>query len=271
MLWSELLTALGSAVVLLALRLLVILGFVWLVLRTINAVIGRLTRRLERPEVDPARRARLTTVLATAGHTTRFIILFIALLMVLNIVGLNIGPVLAGVGVAGLAVSLGAQALIRDFIGGFLILIEDQYHVGDVIQVGTTSGTVEQITLRASYLRDLQGRLWVIPNGDVRTVSNQTRGWSQAVVEVNVAFDADIGQVVQSLEAAMERVPEDPALAGALLAAPQVHGWSNFTDWSVQVRMTVRTLPGKQWDAAQVMRREALAALQQAGIRVVAH
>ena len=113
-----------------------------------------------------------------------------ALLMLLSTFGVDITPLLASVGVAGLAVSLGTQSLIKDLIGGFLILAENQYAVGDSIQVGNVSGNVERITLRATYVRDINGYLHIVPNGEVRIVANQTKGWSRALVDVGVAWRA---------------------------------------------------------------------------------
>jgi moderate conductance mechanosensitive channel len=217
---------------------------------------------------DPARSARLATLLEAYVRTTQLLLVVVVVLMGLAVIGINIGPVIAAAGVMGLAVSLGAQSLIRDFIGGLLILLEDQYRVGDSIQVGNASGTVERISLRATYLRDLEGRLWIVSNGDVRTLANATRDWSRAVVNLNLGMGADVSRAVTVLEEAMEHVAADPALQGRLLEKPIVEGWSSLTDWSVQVRLRVSTVAGEQTLVARLLRQSALDALRAADIPV---
>ncbi len=183
-------------------------------------------------------------------------------------IGLDIGPLLAGAGLVGLALSLGAQTLIKDYIGGLLILFENQFAVGDVIKVGEVSGEVERITLRVTYLRDIEGRLHVLPNGDIRTVSNLTAGYSRAVVDLNVDYDADMQKVSRALEAAAGRAQADETLKADLLEPPQAFGWIAFKDWAVQVRLMAKTMPGKQWKVMMALRQYALEALQAEGVRV---
>jgi len=264
---DELVAALGSALLALAIRL----GLIVLLAGGVIRLISILTRRFsagiaQRHGADPARRARLQTLLTTGSHTLVVVVVVLAALMGLYALGLNIAPVLAGVGVAGLAVSLGAQAVIRDFIGGVLILVENQYGVGDVIQVGTVAGTVEQITLRATSVRDVEGRLWVVPNGDVRVVSNQTRDWSRAVVDLSIPYTSDMARLMPALEASLLRAAQDPSAEAALLEAPQVQGWNSLSDAGVQVRVTAKTAPGRQWDVARTLRQYAVGGLREAGL-----
>jgi small conductance mechanosensitive channel len=146
------------------------------------------------------RRQQLVTLTHILRWVANVVIIVVALLMLLSAFNINITPLLAGAGVAGLAVSLGAQTLIQDLIGGFLILVENQYTVGDVIQVGDVSGEVERFTLRATCLRDTNGRLHIVPNGEVRVVSNLTKEWSRALVDVGVAYEEDLARVLHVLE-----------------------------------------------------------------------
>ena len=217
---------------------------------------------------DPGQQARLKTLMDVSFTTLQAVIAAVAILMILYALGINITPMLAGVGVAGLTLSLGAQTLVKDFLGGFIILFENQFRVGDSIQVGSVSGTVEQITLRATLLRDAQGRQFIIPNGDIRVVSNYTRDWARAVVDVNVPFEADIGQVVRALEAAMQKVAADETIKSDLMEAPQILGWNSFTNWAVQVRLSAKTLPGKHGGVERLMRQTALEALDSAGVQI---
>ncbi|MCS6846636.1 MAG: mechanosensitive ion channel family protein [Anaerolineae bacterium] len=217
---------------------------------------------------DYDRRTRLLTLHRTAVNTARAVVFTIAVLVVLAAIGLDLGPVLAAAGIAGLALSLGAQTLIKDFLGGIIILLEDQYRVGDVISVGGVSGTVEKITLRRTDIRDAEGRLHIVSNGDIRTLSNETRGWSRAMVELNLDFDADVEKAVAVLKDAMARAANDPDIAQDLLEQPEIFGWNSFTDWSVIVRLWAKVEPGAQWKVARVLRRYALQALKDAGIPI---
>ena len=212
------------------------------------------------------RRQQLDTLVHIFHWAANVLIIVAAVLMVLSAFDINITPLLTSVGVAGLAVSLGAQTLIKDLIGGLLILIENQYSVGDVIQVGEVSGTVEQLTLRATYVRDLNGSLYIVPNGEVRIVSNRTKDWSRAVVDVGVAYEENLDRVIHVLEGLAETFARDPAFEPQLLETPQVVGPISLGDWAVTVRVTVKTQPGKQWEIARELRKRILAACERENI-----
>lgn len=224
-----------------------------------------------RRSIDAGQHARLKTLMGVGYATLHALIAAAAILMALYALGINVVPLLAGASIAGLAISLGAQALVKDLIGGFMILFENQFRVGDSIQVGDVSGVVEEITLRATLLRDARGRQFIIPNGDIRIVSNYSRDWARAVVDLNVPFDADAGQVVKALKEAMQKVATDETIKSDLLEAPQVLGWNSFTDSAVQVRLSARTLPGKHTDVERVMRQYALEALNSASLQINRH
>jgi len=263
--WNTLLSTPATAAALrIALILLLSLLAGWLLRRTARLV----ERRLEQRERDAERIARLKTLVSMGRSAVYVVVLIIAALMVLQALAIDVAPLLASLGVASLALSLGAQAVIRDVIGGVLILIEDQFRVGDVIRIGEASGTVERITLRTTCLRDLEGRLHLVPNGDVRTVANLTAGWSRAVVELSLRYSADMNRVMPALEAAAARLAADETVKGDLLEAPQVQGWVGLKDWSVQVRLLARTAPGKQWGVMMAMRRYAVEALQAEGLEI---
>jgi small conductance mechanosensitive channel len=247
----------------------VIILLTLLLLRLAHGTADVLRRRyVEHPAADAARRARLNTLLDAGLNGIRAFVLFIAGLMILSVVGIRLEPVLASVGVVALAVSLGAQTLIKDFIGGLLILAEDQFRVGDVVQIGDASGSVEQITLRSTQVRDVSGRLIVIPNGDVRVVANASKTWARAVVDLNLPFAADIGRVAQALDTAMARAQADPEVTSYFLEPPQVLPWSGFNAWSVQVRLMAKTVAGKQPEVGRALRRHALAGLSEAGATI---
>lgn len=249
-------------------QILLIVGLTLIVLRIADRLNQRIERRIARPEVDAQQQARLKTLLSAARYGIGFVVVLIAALMVLLVLGINVTPVLASVGVAGLAISLGAQSLIKDYVGGMLVLLEDQYRVGDVVEIGAYAGTVEEITLRYTRLRDLEGRMIYISNGDIRSVTRSGYDWSRVVVDLNIPYDADIGTVVQVLEAAMGQAKGDPEISADLLEAPVIQGWNSFSAWAVQVRLSAKTTPARRLDVANVLRRYALEALRAADIHV---
>lgn len=214
------------------------------------------------------RRQQLLTIVLILRWGFDVLILVAALLTLLSTFGIDITPLLASVGVAGLALSLGAQTLVKDIISGLLILLENQYLVGDSICVGDVSGTVEQFTLRATRIRDINGCLYVVPNGEVRVVGNMTSGWSRALVDVGVAYEEDIDRVRQVLEGAVNAFAQDPAFGSQLLELPQVLGPISLGDWAFTMRVMVKTRPGEQWGLARELRKWVLAACEREGVNL---
>jgi small-conductance mechanosensitive channel len=257
---NNLLHGLGILIVIIILTIVVL----WLVRIASETIDKRIVASTE----DHDRRARLQTVLRATKSTIQGIVLIIAVLIGLGTIGVDIGPALAAAGILGLAVSLGAQTLIKDVIGGLTILLEDEYHVGDQVRIGSVIGEVEHITLRRTDVRDSEGRLFMVPNGEVRTVANESRNWALALVELNFSFDSDIEKVVGVLNGAQEKLAIDPQVKQYLLAAPEIFGWNAISEWSVVVRLSARVIVGKQAVVARPMRQYALKALHEAGIPV---
>jgi moderate conductance mechanosensitive channel len=251
-----------------ALKIVLILVLAFAGYHGLRWVLHQVETRLGRLVAESQRLDRLRTLLQFGRAVAFILIVSIAAMMILSAANINITPLLASAGIAGLALSLGAQTLIRDYIGGILILVENQFFVGNVIKVGEVSGSVERITLRVTHLRDIEGRLHIIPNGDIRLVSNLTAQWARAVVDLNVDFDADVHKVVRALQTAAGQAQADPAIKDYLLEQPEAQGWIGFKDWAVQVRLMARTLPGKQWEVMMALRRHALEALQAEGARL---
>lgn len=246
----------------------VVILLAWLAIRMVRLGAHRMSARLDRELSDTGRAARLKTLIALAAQIARGVILGLTVFTVLGTFGVDLAPVIAGLGVVGLAFSLGAQTLIKDFFGGIMILIENQYIVGDTVTIGPVTGTVESLTLRLTTLRDINGRLHTIPNGDVRIVSNASRDWALAAVDLNLALDADLNEALQLLEQAAGRVAADPALAEALLEPPKVQGWNQMLDWAVQVRLSAKTHPARRVEVETALRRRALEALREGGVRL---
>ena len=171
------------------------------------------------------------------------VIIGVAVLLTFNVF-IDIAPILAGAGILGLAVSFGAQSLVKDVISGFFILFENQFGLGDVIEVAGKSGTVEKMTLRVVVLRDVYGIMHIVPNSEIKVVSNKTRGWSRAVVDVGIARDVDIDQALEVVHDEAQRFSNDPKWKHELDGPVEVLGVESISDNSVVVRSLIRTRPG---------------------------
>ena len=251
-------------------RIGVIVLLTLILLRVVRLLARRADRRLQAAESDQQQMMRVHTLLQTGRSGIEALVIILAVFMILNALGINVVPLLAGASVAGLAISLGAQTLIKDYIAGILILLDDLYRVGDGVVVAGVSGSVERITLRSTYLRDeSDGRLHVVPNGEIRVVANRTRGWARTVVEARLPLATDLRLALAALDAAAQAAFADETLRTTLLETPLVVGPVSVQDDTVLVRLTAKTLPGKQEQVAPALRRFTLAALQRAGIEVL--
>jgi small conductance mechanosensitive channel len=248
------------------LALIVILIATLVALRLVNMAAKTIDRRLISSTEDLDRRARLETLRKAGKSTVQIVILTISVLIGLSTIGIDIGPALAAAGILGLTISLGAQTLIKDVIGGLTILLEDEYRVGDSVRIGAVIGDVERITLRRTDVRDAEGRLFMVPNGEVRVVANETREWARALVELNFSFDTDLDRPMAALEEALARFAADPRVKPLLLAAPEIFGWNSLKDWAVVVRLGAKVLAGKQGEVARILRQYAFEALREAGV-----
>jgi len=229
--------------------------------------IVRFARNSGEPAVtEREKRARtLASLLQTAGGT---LVVLVATMMALREIQVDITPLIAGAGVAGLAVGFGAQSLIKDIIAGFFILMEDQFHVGDVIQVAGVSGQVERMNLRVTIVRDLHGAVHFIPNGEIKVTTNLTKEWSQAVLEVGVSYEEDVDRVSHVLTALGQALADDETFGKLVLEPPQVLGIEALADSQVTIRMLAKTLPLKQWEVARELRRRIKVRFDHEGIQV---
>jgi small-conductance mechanosensitive channel len=250
------------------LKLALLLVLLLLFGRVLDAVVRRIEKRLEGRVTDVDRRRRLDTLLRAGQGIATVVVLALALTMALELFGFNIGPLLASAGVAGLAVSLGATTMIQDYIGGVIILSENQFRVGDVVEVGGVAGEVVRMTMRATYLRDANGKLFTVPNGSIRVISNLTRDWARAVVDLTLDYDADPARLDAALHTVMAQLKADASVNTFLLGEPETVTWSNLTEWGVQLRIMAKTLPGKQWAVGRMLRRYAVEALQAQGLHI---
>jgi len=211
------------------------------------------------------RAATLTGILRTVALT---LIWAIVIVEILDLVGVDIRPVLAGAGIVGLAVGFGAQNLIRDFISGFFIILEDQVRLGDVAIINGTGGLVEAITFRTIRLRDFSGIVHIFPNGTITTLSNMTMEWSGFVLDMGVAYKEDTDRVAEVMRQVGEDVRMDPAFHDKFVEPIEIVGVDNFADSSVVVRIRIKTRPLEQWNVGREYRRRLKKAFDSQGIEI---
>jgi small conductance mechanosensitive channel len=211
---------------------------------------------------------RMDTLDGLGANTLQFFIVVISGLMVLGQLGLDIGPAVAGLGVVGIAVGFGAQSLVRDYLNGALILVENQFAKGDVIRVAAVSGTVEDFTLRRTTLRDLDGVVHTVPNGEIRVASNLTRVWSRINVDVTVAYGTDIDRAIEVVDNVGREMAGDPVWKRRVLEAPRVERVAALAENGVTLKILGTVRAADQWSAAGDLRRRLLAAFNEHGIQM---
>jgi len=244
-------------------------GMYWLIHHLTPPVVkSRVRGQMKgKPEVEMEKRA--DTLIRVIRDTSTIALGILALFVVLDQIGINITAALAGLGVIGIAVGLGAQALIRDIISGFLILLENQYSVGDVIRVGNIAGGVEEITLRRTILRDLDGARTSIPNGEIRTVSNLTQEWSRAHLNIAVAYKEDVDRVMAVMRKIWEEMAEDSNWSSFIISTtPSLLRVDEFGDSGIVIKLVGETQPIRQWDVMAEFRRRVKRVFDEEGIEI---
>jgi small-conductance mechanosensitive channel len=203
---------------------------------------------------DPRSEARSASATAVLTSSATVLIWVIATISILGILGIDLAPLIAGAGIAGVALGFGAQSLVRDCIAGLFMLIEDQHGIGDVVDLGVATGTVERFSLRTTVLRDENGTVWHVPNGVVQRVGNQSQNWSMALLDVDVAYDTDLAPIRELLLRAASEICDDEANAARVLDGPRVLGVERFGAEGMTLRLAVKVLPGSQWDIQRLLR-----------------
>src|SRR4051794_26356632 len=270
-------------------RILVILLVAYLLVRLSRLLIRRVVNRLSRDgaseAIDKLRRRTGVSLLDTSpvpnirralraetiGAVLRSIVAALiwatALVMVLDTLNVNLAAIGIGASIIGVAVGFGAQSLVKDFISGVFMIIEDQYGVGDVIDTGVASGTVEGVSLRTTRLRDAEGVVWHIPNGTILRVGNKSQQWARALLDIPVSYDADLATATAAIRAGADAVASDPDLARFVIDSPEILGVEQVTNDQVVIRLGVKTQPLEQWRVARALRARVKAALDDAGIK----
>ena len=218
--------------------------------------------------VPPGFRAQQVRTLATVTSGVGiFVIIFVAGLEILSLLGINLGPLLASAGIAGLAIGFGAQTLVKDVINGFFILLENQYDIGDNIRVAGVKGTVEAMNMRSTVLRDEDGTVHIIPNSEIKIVSNATRDWAQLTLRVTVAYSEPSERIVKLLQEVGEELRHDPAYANDIVSDIEVPGIDRVGNGEVEYLIQVKTLPNRQYAVSRELRRRIKECFQQNNIQ----
>jgi len=241
-------------------RKLISVAIIW-VLAWVGMQVVKLIARRIIAAVDDGDDSTMTLA-EKRGHTVaqllrsvgRVLMIVLALLLTLNLF-IDIAPLLAGAGILGLAFSFGAQSLVKDVITGFFLLVDNSIAVGDVVEIAGKSGSVERVNLRVVQLRGLDGSVHIVPNGQISVVSNMTRGWSRAVVDLGVAYETDIDHALAIVNDEARRMAADDHWKSRLDGPPEVLGVQSLGDNAVTLRVLLRTLPGRQWEVGREFRR----------------
>ncbi|MFA9445746.1 mechanosensitive ion channel family protein [Egicoccus sp. AB-alg6-2] len=269
-----------------ALQIAVIVVVAWAVLWFIRRVLRRAIAEVKEPDgerfrrrrhartaegrarVSERRAQRADALGALANSVLTVVVWVIAVAMVLGTFGFNLGPLVAGAGIIGIAVGFGAQNLVSDFLSGVFMLLEDQYGVGDVVNVGEATGVVEGVTLRTTRIRDVEGTLWHVPNGEIRRVGNMSQEWARALLDVGVAYGMDVDVASELIRRVASEMAHEPDYAPLFLDEPEIWGVQALGADSVDVRLVIKTKPGEQWAITRELRRRIKNAFDAAGIEI---
>jgi small-conductance mechanosensitive channel len=253
------------------LRIVIVFAGVWVLNRIAGLSIERVIRKVVKPDfyaTAESEKKREDTLIRVFSRTFGVLLYLMAGMMILSEFGVNIGPLIAGAGVAGVAIGFGAQYLIRDLITGLFIIMENQYRVGDVICLDGTCGQVEDINLRMTVLRDADGTVHCIPNGEIKKTSNMSKDFSRVNLDVGIGYGADIEKVTEVVNRTGAELAGDPAFKDAIRKAPEFVRVNNFLDSAVEIRISAEVAPLKQWEVAGELRKRIKLAFDEAGIEI---
>jgi small conductance mechanosensitive channel len=286
---SETTASVVNFVVTTPLRMLVIVVLAVVANRLIRRAIKRFAERLATGRQSPALRAfrertpnllqatselnlrsaaRAQTLAAVLRSITTGLIYSIAGLLILAELGINLGPLIAGAGIAGVALGFGAQSLVKDFLSGIFLIIEDQYGVGDIVDVGEATGVVEAVTLRSTRLRDVEGTVWHVPNGEIARVGNKSQQWARALIDVSVAYETDLRQAQDIISRVAVQLATEEYWRDVILDTPSVWGVEALAADGIDIRLVVKTKPSEQFTVMRELRIRLKEAFDEAGIEI---
>ena len=249
-------------------KLLAILLLAFILIRLLSVITRKMVEFSKRTSLHPAVRAQqISTIVGVVRSVGIFAIVLVALMQALLAVGINVAPLLASAGIAGLAIGFGAQTLVKDVINGFFILAENQFEIGDQIRAAGVQGTVEEITMRRTILRDADGTVHTVPNGSMQIVSNLTRDWTQVTLHVAVDYSEDSDRVINVLREAAQEFYNDAQFRPDVVAEPEVPGIERVTGQEVDYLILVKVRPGQLYAVARELRRRIKACLEKNKIK----
>lgn len=269
----------------LAIRIgLIIIGLIllrWILLVLVRRIVTTVTTGVKRKEgaadtkaldASPLAKARIVQRARTIGLVLSNLITagltISAAIAILSELGIAIGALAAGAGILGAALGFGAQTLVRDFLSGLFIVVEDQYGVGDTVDLGTATGVVESIRLRVTQVRDSEGTVWYVRNGEILRVGNQSQGWSRIILDLPLAYNSDLDKAKKALEAAAQRLTETPGLKSGLIGKAEVWGIQALAGEGIVFRMVQQVRPSKKEALTRALRMEVKRSLDKAGIKL---
>ena len=216
--------------------------------------------------VSERREQRAKTIGSVLKSFVTIIVFGVAFIQVLTELGMNPAPILTSAGILGVAIGFGAQNLVKDFLSGMFMMLEDQYGVGDVVDLGPATGTVESVALRITTIRDTNGTVWYVRNGEILRVGNSSQGFAVAVVDLPLGYGANLASATEALTKAVEDATGEEILAKDVIDKPQVLGVEKVTPEGITMRVTVKVRPGRQWAVQRALRAKLMPALDEAGI-----
>lgn len=272
--WKHSITAFNRWLVTDFISILILIILLIIILRVSSALVkklkGILLKRMaykdEEPDLEVEK--RLNTLMGVLRKTVSIVIWSIFGMIFLAKININIIPILSAAGIVGLAVGFGAQELVRDFITGFFILLEDGIRTGDVVTLNGTSGSVEKIELRTITLRDSSGVVHIFQNGKINTISNMTKGWSAVVFNIGVAYKEDLTNVMQVMQTVGDEMYAEEEYKAKMLNTIEISGLNNFGDSSLDIRARIRTKPGQQWGVGREYRKRLKEAFDKHNIEI---
>ena len=290
---SNLIASAGGTILLALLKILLIIVVAFVVHRVLRRAIKRFTRglaaqtvqrigklsgRVPLADTHPMDLSRATMRTETMGAVfnsiATFLVWGIAFVLIVGAFGINLTPLVAGAGIIGVALGFGAQNMVKDFLAGLFVILEDQYGIGDVVDLRDSmgdpgvSGTVEAISLRATRLRDIEGSVWHVPNGEIRTAGNKSQQWARSLLDVAVAYGTDINHATRVLKTTADELWRDEEFADDIIEEPEVWGLERFDADSLALRMVIKVKPARQWAVNRELRARIKAAFDSEGIEI---
>ncbi|MFA5383234.1 MAG: mechanosensitive ion channel family protein [Eubacteriales bacterium] len=266
--WNNLIDPLTGWFLHSGLRILLVIAAAFIAERLINTALKRLENVLTSQEYVQENKKRVHTLLGILRKIIRVSAFVVAVIIILNEMGIDIRPIITAAGIGGLALGFGAQSLVKDVISGFFMLLENQIRIGDVVSLNGTSGEVISINLRTTVLRDLSGVIHIFPNGSITSVSNMTKDWSRYVIDLNVAYGEDIDRITGALKKVGEELYNDPEYKPLILAPLEVLGVDSFSPTGVVIKLMVTTLPLQQWKVGRELRKRIKNTFDESGIEM---